>query len=387
MAQEKAADIINFTGSRGGTANLAWEDAETAGAFLAAARMAAGLMIEEVSEATKVKASHLQAIEEMRIDRLPPLPYATGFVKAYARRLDLDADALAARFREEALHLRAPATLETKPAERDLPAAGEGAKLVSVFAIVAILIFGFWVMTQVISGNDSADPLAPRIRISDAPAVQPTPRIDFTAEDTQALQTAPSETNEPSLAETLAREETVDGVADGESVDSIAAETVSTPQAQTDAPPPAAEAPETVLPAATTATTLEQPGTIVPEEAQTAASIAPEPAPQETPRALPRRPRAPSPAPVVVDAQLIRSSAPSYPERCARGAAPVESVSLIFDIAANGRIANARVRASTDSCFEDEALRTIMKWRFDPKTINGAPAVDAGKSATLNFRR
>jgi protein TonB len=235
MAQDKAAEIINLASSRGGAAN----DGETAGSFLASARAAAGLAIEEVSGATKVKVAHLQAIEE-------------------------------------------PAAAES--ANDDTPE------------------------------SDAA--LTPDVASVDEEAALPEnnaiPENASAAEET----TAPA-ASEETLSQTVEETETVESA-------------------------PA--------------------------------------------RPLPRR-RETAPEPVIVEAELFSSAAPLYPERCARSAQDLERVTLIFDINTSGRVANPRVASSTNGCFEAEALRTIARWRFAPRTVNGAPAVAARKSATLNFRK
>lgn len=64
------------------------------GAMLARARAAAGLSIDECAQQLKFPARRLQALEEERYDELPAGTYARGMLRAYARLLQLDADAL-----------------------------------------------------------------------------------------------------------------------------------------------------------------------------------------------------------------------------------------------------------------------------------------------------
>jgi transcriptional regulator with XRE-family HTH domain len=71
------------------------------GAALRAARQALGLSLEQISEETRVRARHLGAIEDARLDLLPSRPFTIGYVRAYAKALGLDADATAARYRTE----------------------------------------------------------------------------------------------------------------------------------------------------------------------------------------------------------------------------------------------------------------------------------------------
>ena len=71
------------------------------GAALRAAREAMGLSLDEISETTRVRVRHLEALEACRFDQLPSRPFTIGYVRAYAKALGLDADATAARFRTE----------------------------------------------------------------------------------------------------------------------------------------------------------------------------------------------------------------------------------------------------------------------------------------------
>jgi cytoskeletal protein RodZ len=71
------------------------------GAALAAARKTVGLSLDDISETTRVRVRHLEALEAGRLDLLPSRPFTIGYARAYARALGLDADAVAARFRTE----------------------------------------------------------------------------------------------------------------------------------------------------------------------------------------------------------------------------------------------------------------------------------------------
>ncbi|MEM8934865.1 MAG: TonB family protein [Pseudomonadota bacterium] len=89
----------------------------------------------------------------------------------------------------------------------------------------------------------------------------------------------------------------------------------------------------------------------------------------------------------VIEPRLTGHFSPAYPESCAMRAASIESVRVMFDVSRAGRPVGAKVLSSTNACFDDEALRTIARWRFDPKTVAGAPTIATGKTATLNFRQ
>jgi cytoskeleton protein RodZ len=71
------------------------------GSALSEARRSLGLSLEQISETTRVRVRHLEALESGQIDQLPSRPFTIGYVRAYAKALSLDADATAARFRTE----------------------------------------------------------------------------------------------------------------------------------------------------------------------------------------------------------------------------------------------------------------------------------------------
>lgn len=86
----------------------------TVGEWLAARRRALNLKREDVELATRVREDYLAAIEDMDPRRMPAGPYAPGFVRTYAIHLELDPEAVAARFREE----MSPRRLRTPHATR-----------------------------------------------------------------------------------------------------------------------------------------------------------------------------------------------------------------------------------------------------------------------------
>ncbi|MBA3810680.1 MAG: helix-turn-helix domain-containing protein, partial [Caulobacteraceae bacterium] len=85
------------------------------GAALRGARETLGLEVEDIALVTRVRAADLAAIEAFDLGALPSRPFAVGYVRAYARALGLDAEAVVARFKAEAPppdgDLRAPAGL------------------------------------------------------------------------------------------------------------------------------------------------------------------------------------------------------------------------------------------------------------------------------------
>jgi cytoskeleton protein RodZ len=110
---------------------------KTLGDELRAAREARGLSLTDMADRTKVRRAYLAAIEDMRMEALPSRPFAIGYVRSYAEALDLDPDALVARFRQESpeqdASLRAPSGLAFQSDGRfGLIAAGVGALVAAV---------------------------------------------------------------------------------------------------------------------------------------------------------------------------------------------------------------------------------------------------------------
>ncbi len=70
------------------------------GATLRAAREQQGIAIEDAAEATKIRASYLEALEQEAFERLPGATYARGFLRAYGEYLGLDPQPLIDEFSE-----------------------------------------------------------------------------------------------------------------------------------------------------------------------------------------------------------------------------------------------------------------------------------------------
>lgn len=379
MSQEKAAEIIDLNASREAPA----AGTQPAGEFLASARRAAGLSLAAVSDATKVKIEHLEAIEASKADALPITAYSVGFVKAYARFLKLDEEGLATQFKKDIGADKPVVEIAPLPSA-ETPQIGEGARMASIFGIVAILVFVFWIVVKITSSPGDEDAAratrAPeqRVRLGDAPLERPEPRLR--APETEAitepeLTTAPVEQEVAQVAPTATQDASFDSpTALADEPDASATELSS-------------EADDVAALAPPLETAAEQPATLAP-----AAETTTEPLPEivEEPveeRIVRTAPQPPVREPVIVEARLVRSIAPNYPNRCARGADDLERVTVRFDVSVAGRAENVRVVDTTNHCFNSSAISTLRRWRFDPKTVDGAARADLAKQATLNFRR
>lgn len=71
----------------------------TSGALLKSERKKKKLTLEEVSAATKINQTYLEAIEQDDYDKFPSTVYAKGFLQSYAKYLDLNVDRVIALYR------------------------------------------------------------------------------------------------------------------------------------------------------------------------------------------------------------------------------------------------------------------------------------------------
>src|SRR6185295_10333352 len=72
-----------------------------AGSKFLEARLGKRIKLEEVSKATKIREDFLEAIEKGDYQKLPSSAYAYGFVRNYARFLELDEDQMIALFKRD----------------------------------------------------------------------------------------------------------------------------------------------------------------------------------------------------------------------------------------------------------------------------------------------
>lgn len=77
------------------------QDGYDIGAALKAIRQFHGVTLQDLADATRIRQTYLDALENMRLDELPSRPFAIGYVKAYARHLGLDVDEAVERFRND----------------------------------------------------------------------------------------------------------------------------------------------------------------------------------------------------------------------------------------------------------------------------------------------
>ncbi len=133
-----AHDVIH-SGTHGDDTRSA---AKPINAVLREARQRLGVDLRDVADTLRIRFVFLQAIEDGRYGDLPGTAYASGFVRSYAEFLQLDADAVLRRFKEEAAASppRMEIYLPTPVPEGRVPG---GALLLSAL-VVAGVVYGVW---------------------------------------------------------------------------------------------------------------------------------------------------------------------------------------------------------------------------------------------------
>ncbi len=110
------------------------------GEILRTEREKRGLSLAEVEEATKIRARYLQALEEERFNDIPGEAYCLGFLRNYARFLDIDPEPLIYDMRSQSAHID-----EQVPSpsvfELSTPRRFSGGKVVFGLAVLVALVF------------------------------------------------------------------------------------------------------------------------------------------------------------------------------------------------------------------------------------------------------
>jgi len=113
------------------------------GKTLRRAREEMNLSLEDVSANINVRVTQLRSIEDERIDQLPGMTYAVGFVRSYADFVKLDVVEVVQRFKDEHAGEEAAKTeLKIPPdiSEDKLPSP----MLIGIAALAVILVFVVW---------------------------------------------------------------------------------------------------------------------------------------------------------------------------------------------------------------------------------------------------
>ena len=158
------------------------ETGPSVAAQLKQAREDAGLTIKDIAAKTRVPIRHLHNLEAENYGELPSLTYVLGFVRNYARSLDLDENALVAQLRSD---LSDDGTIHPRHADSAMQAADPTRIPPKAFAwsalgILAAILLAYGVYKAVDTGFFSADATEDVEPVADvempAPA-KPTPPV------------------------------------------------------------------------------------------------------------------------------------------------------------------------------------------------------------------
>lgn len=91
------------------------------GEILRTERESKGLSLADIEEKTKIRAKYLQALEEENYDEIPGEAYCMGFLRNYARFLEIDPDPLLYQYRSQAKKAdQSPSPLAVEQNEKKL---------------------------------------------------------------------------------------------------------------------------------------------------------------------------------------------------------------------------------------------------------------------------
>lgn len=169
------------------------------GVEMRAARIRAGAELPDIAQKLRISQPYLEAIEEGRFDELPGHVYVFGFLKTYARFLELDEDIVVERFRAETSGPQREAARLAFPSAMDRGRLPTGRLLLGGLLVAVLAYAGWFVFTS--DQRSTADRVA---EIPERLAVPATTEDDGTS---QSSAVASSEvTPEPSAAAVVATE-------------------------------------------------------------------------------------------------------------------------------------------------------------------------------------
>ena len=125
--------------------------AETIGHYLRSERERCALSLEELSNTTRIPRKALVSLEEDRFDDLPGDVFVRGFLRAYASALEVDPNALVARFDSDRPRARRPAPLSSVGTSKST---GRLVLAVATAMLFAIIVATFVLVRRVPAQNE-----------------------------------------------------------------------------------------------------------------------------------------------------------------------------------------------------------------------------------------
>ena len=85
------------------------------------------------------------------------------------------------------------------------------------------------------------------------------------------------------------------------------------------------------------------------------------------------------------DAQPLVRIPPQYPERCMGRAKLQEAVTVSFDVTPEGQTTNITVIDSSNTCLNRSAIRSVERWKYQPKIVDNKAEWRRGVQTTVRF--
>ena len=213
------------------------------GADLGAARLEAGMQLQELAQLVRISRHHLKNLEAGDFDLLPGATYVSGYIRTYSREVGLDPEVMTQRYRALLTDREAKPSYSF-PVDRQQPQRS-GAMMASIMVIFACLGYGGWYA--------AGKPDLVAALVGEAPQeTVAAPQVETTATepDNLIIQATEQELADAAPAETSPLTET------GEAAIQAVAET-AIPEAQEDG--------DTAITSATPQTVAPDPATMVTE--------------------------------------------------------------------------------------------------------------------------
>jgi cytoskeleton protein RodZ len=131
--------------------SVAWE----IGQALRQARLAGDKLIPDIAEKLRIKADHLDALEEGELERLPARIYALGFLRAYATYLGLDGEELASRLKSAGGTGASPPPLAFREPIGRVGRRRLDARIVAVLLLGPVAYAGYWLISHNLSPSQA----------------------------------------------------------------------------------------------------------------------------------------------------------------------------------------------------------------------------------------
>ena len=116
-----------------------------------------GLSLQNLAERTRVRASFLEALEQMRLEALPSRPFVIGYIRAYAQALGLDPDVAAERFKAEEPVLDEPLAAPVGVRDERDPRFGA---IVAAAVVILVAIVAWNVVQRIVTETAPPPPTA-----------------------------------------------------------------------------------------------------------------------------------------------------------------------------------------------------------------------------------